>query len=291
MAIHCNPVSGGALSKLRKHGPGRRPPGAGAPLHGYRMSFPLAGTLFILGAFGAFIAGLIGVGGGVVSFPLLLFIPRLAGVGDFDPKTVAGIVVTQVFFACLSGGIAHARSGQISRPLAVTAGSVTLVGSFLGGLVSKILPSGALLGLFGIVTILAVFLILVPGISESAPGPLPVARAALVSASVGTVVGILGAGNFLFIPLAVLFLRTPFRLAVGTNMVVAGLSSFGGFLGKAVTGQVPFAAAAAVVMGALPGAQAGEWLCRRLSTGALRRVYAVVVGLVAGRIWLSILFS
>jgi hypothetical protein len=255
------------------------------------MTFPLAGTLFAVGFFGASIAGLIGVGGGVVTFPLLLYIPRVVGVGDFDPKTVAGIVVTQVLFACLSGAVAHGRSGQISRPLAVTSGTVTTIGSFLGAVVSKILPSEVLLGLFGVVTILAVFLILVPGITDPPPGPLPVARAAGVSLMVGAIVGILGAGNFLFIPLAVLFLRVPFRLAVGTNMVVAGLSAFGGFLGKAVTGQILFPAAVAVVLGALPGAQVGEWLCRQLSANALRRVYAVVVGVVAGRIWLSILFS
>jgi hypothetical protein len=253
------------------------------------MSVALASTLAGLGFVGAFIAGLIGVGGGVVTFPLLLYVPPLVGVGFLDPKAVAGIVVTQVLFACISGAAAHGRSGQVSRPLAVTAGLSTTMGALAGGVVSKILPPEVLLGLFGVVTALAALMIMLPGVTDPTLGPLPKGRAIAVSLMVGGIVGILGAGNFLFIPLAVLFLRVPFRLAVGTNLIVAGLSSLGGFVGKAITGQIPFLAAAAVMLGALPGAQAGEWACRRLQVRALRAVYAAIVGLVAVRVWLSIL--
>jgi uncharacterized membrane protein YfcA len=253
------------------------------------VSPALVSTLFLLGFVGAFIAGLIGVGGGVVTFPLLLYVPPLLGVGVLDPKAVAAIAVTQVLFACISGALAHGRSGQVSRSLAVTAGLFTTVGAFVGGVASKALSPQVLLGLFGVVTALAAVMIMLPGYGERAAGPLPVGRTAALSLVVGGIVGILGAGNFLFIPLAVLFLRVPFRLAIGTNLVLAGLSSFAGFVGKAITGQVPFLVATVVVLGALPGAQAGEWVCRRVNTQALRVVYAVVVGLVAVRIWLSIL--
>ena len=41
------------------------------------MSFPLIALLASLGALGGFAAGLLGFGGGVVMFPLLLYVPSL----------------------------------------------------------------------------------------------------------------------------------------------------------------------------------------------------------------------
>ena len=74
------------------------------------MSPGLITTLAFLGAFGGFTSGLLGVGGGVVMFPLLLYVPSLLGFADLDAKTVAAVVVTQVFFSALIAGAAHFRN-------------------------------------------------------------------------------------------------------------------------------------------------------------------------------------
>ena len=63
------------------------------------MSFSLIALLASLGALGGFAAGLLGFGGGVVMFPLLLYVPSLLGFAELDAKTVAAVVVTQVFFS------------------------------------------------------------------------------------------------------------------------------------------------------------------------------------------------
>ena len=69
----------------------------------------------------------------------------------------------------------------------------------------------------------------------------------------GTVVGFLGAGNFLFVPLLIYVLKVPIRMAIGSNLIIAVLSTFSGFVGKLLTGQVPFLMALAVVLGAVWG--------------------------------------
>ena len=66
----------------------------------------------------------------------------------------------------------------------------------------------------------------------------------------GIVVGFLGAGNFVFVPLLIYILRVPTRIAIGSNLVIAVLSTSSGFLGKLLTGQIPFLMTLAVVIGA-----------------------------------------
>jgi uncharacterized membrane protein YfcA len=68
------------------------------------MSLALIAVLAFLGVFGGFSAGLLGFGGGVLMFPLLYYVPPLLGMVALDVKTVAALVVTQVFFFDRSGG-------------------------------------------------------------------------------------------------------------------------------------------------------------------------------------------
>ena len=106
-----------------------------------------------LGFIGGLAAGVLGFGGGVLMFPLLYFVPPMFGVERLDANTVAAIVVSQVFFSTLSGGVAHSRTGRVNWRIAFIAGATSAVGSFIGGLASKWLPEKFLLLLFGIVTL------------------------------------------------------------------------------------------------------------------------------------------
>src|SRR5437899_998712 len=62
-----------------------------------------------------------------------------------------------------------------------------------------------------------------------------------------------------------------------------------GVFGKVVTGQVPLVPTLAVVLGAVPGAQVGALVSRRLSGSGLRRVLFVVTLGSAVRVWWDLL--
>ncbi len=85
------------------------------------MSLMLVAALLVLGGIGGFAAGFLGVGGGVLLFPLLLYVPPLLGLESLDAKTVAALVISEVFFASVIGGAAHWRSDRVQGRLTLVA--------------------------------------------------------------------------------------------------------------------------------------------------------------------------
>lgn len=119
-------------------------------------------TLFVLALCGAFVSGLVGVGGAIVMIPLLYYAPPLLGAGELPIKAVAGLSMTQVLAAAVAGTWSHGRhalvhgalalTGQIPPALTVVLGSLT--GARLGGRVSRRVPVLVLRGvLAGIITL------------------------------------------------------------------------------------------------------------------------------------------
>lgn len=259
------------------------------------MNLALAATLAGLGGAGGFSAGLLGFGGGVLMFPLLLYVPPLIGLASIDAKTVAAIVASQVFFSTLAGGFAHLRSGRVQGEIAGLAGVVSAIGSLAGSVASKWVSDHFLLILFGGVTLLVVGIMFLAtpqqDREENAADHVTVPRVALsvYALLTGLVIGFLGAGNFVFVPVLIYLLHVPTRTAIGSSLFIAMMNTAAGFIGKLITGQIPYLAAVLVITSAMIGAVLGERAHRRLSSAMLRQVYAVLVALIALRVWLSIL--
>jgi len=259
------------------------------------MNAPLIVSLAGLGAVGGFCAGLLGFGGGVLMFPLLYYVPPLVGLAPLEAKAVAAIVMSQVFFSTLVGGLAHLRSGRVQGRIAIHAGICSALGAFAGGIASQWTSERFLLMLLGTVALLVMAMMFLPAPTqvqeEASPENIVVPMPPLFFFSLitGVVIGFLGAGNFVFVPLLIYVLKMPTRIAIGSSLIIALMNTSSGFVAKLVTGQIPAAAAMIVVIGAAFGAFAGEQLHRRLSIQILRIVYATMVALIALRIWLTIL--
>ena len=82
------------------------------------MTLALALLLFGLAFCGAFISGLVGVGGAVVMIPLLYYVPPLLGAGQLPIQEVAGLSMTQVLAAALMGAWSHGRHALVHHRLA-----------------------------------------------------------------------------------------------------------------------------------------------------------------------------
>jgi uncharacterized membrane protein YfcA len=244
---------------------------------------------------GAFVSGLVGVGGAIVMVPLLLFGPPLLGVGRLDVKTVAAVTMVQVFVAALSGVIAHRRRRAVKTDLAVVGGAAMAAGSLAGAVASVYASDHALLLTFGLMTLVALALMFIP--VETVGQPIFAelveysrGRAVVVCLTVGLMAGFVGAGGaFLLVPLLLVFVRIPIRITIGSSLAITAVAATAGVVGKAATGQVPLEPTVAAVLGAVPGAQLGALVSRHLSGLALRRVLFVVILGSAVRVWWDLL--
>ncbi len=259
------------------------------------MTAAFAVTLVTLGLVGAFVAGLLGVGGALVMIPLLLYVPPALGVGRLEMKAVAGVTMVQVLVAALSGMLAHRRNRAVSGALAWVGGPSMAVGSLAGALVSARFTDRGLLAVFAVMVAVAALLMLVPGKTADVPMfadrlHFSRVRAALVALGVGVAAGLVGAGGaFLLVPLLMIVVGVPIRVTIGSSLAITALAAITGVTGKVVTGQVPWAPALAVALGAIPGAQLGAAVSRRVPGSRLKLALAVLIVLTGIRVWWDLL--
>lgn len=53
-------------------------------------------TILLIGFLGSFVSGMLGIGGAIINFPMLLYIPPLLGFAAFSAHEVSGISAIQV---------------------------------------------------------------------------------------------------------------------------------------------------------------------------------------------------
>jgi hypothetical protein len=252
-------------------------------------------TLTALGFIGAFVSGLVGVGGAMVMIPLIYYIPPLISVGSLDIKHVAGVTMAQVLAASLLGAWTHSRRARVHTQIAGIGGAAMGTGALLGALGSEFASSRVLLAVFGAMTTVALPLMFVPpspeiGVADDRPRPRRRVAVVTVPGAIGIASGLVGAGGaFLLVPVLIAVFRLPVRPSIGTSLAMTAISASLGFVGKALTGQIPLWPTLAVMLGALPGAPLGARLSYRAPVATLRAVLAALITLVTIRVWADVL--
>jgi uncharacterized membrane protein YfcA len=105
-------------------------------------------------------------------------------------------------------------------------------------------------------------------------------EAALVGAAVGLLVGLtsMGAGALLT-PALVLLLGVPPRIAVGSDVLIAGVMKLFGGGAYAVRRAVHWPTVLRLLVGSIPGALAGLWLLRLVPEGSIDTIISRLLGI------------
>lgn len=245
------------------------------------MTSGAAVLLIILGSVAGFFSGLLGIGGGILMVPLLLYAPPLLGYPALGMKMAAGITMVQSLAASLAGALGHGKR-RVHGKLVKVMGVAVAGGALAGSVLSRWLSGLALEGLFAVLALLAGLLLFLPAPGRSEEPDLPPDFSPPLAAATGGAIGLLGGivgqgGGFLIVPVLIYVIRVPVRTALGSSLAIGLISGVAGFAGKALTAQLPLWPSLAVVAGALAGSLAGSRFSQRLSQATLRRVLAVVI--------------
>ncbi|ALC86835.1 hypothetical protein AM499_14140 [Bacillus sp. FJAT-22090] len=251
-------------------------------------------TIFLIGFIGSYISGMLGIGGSIIKYPMLLYIPPMFGFVAFTAHEVSGISAVQVLFASIAGVWAYRKGGYLNKSLIVYMGGAILVGSFVGSFSSQSLSEASVNIVYGILALIAAIMMFIPN-KQVDDIPLDQVTfnkplAAMLSFIVGIGSGIVGAaGGFLLVPIMLVVLKIPTRMTIATSLAITFISSIGATIGKVTTGQVEYFPAVIMIIASLIAAPLGAKFGKRLNTKILKMILAVLILATAIKIWMDIL--
>lgn len=259
------------------------------------MDSSLMILIFLIGFAGSFISGMLGIGGAIINFPMLLYIPVMLGAGHFTAHEVSGITAIQVFFTAIGGVIAYRKDGLLNKTLIVYMGISILIGSLIGGFGSGHMSENGINIIYGILALIAAILMFVPKKvkDDNSFEQIEFSKwlASLYAFVVGIGAGIVGAGGaFLLVPIMLVILKIPTRMTIASSLAITFISSIGAVSGKISTGQVPLLPSLIMIVASLLASPLGAKAGKKVNTKVLQAILALLITGIAIKVWVDILF-
>jgi uncharacterized membrane protein YfcA len=287
---------------------------------------PIAGqsvnalVIVLLGFGVGVLSGMFGIGGGFLTTPLLIFY-------GIPPTVAVASATTQITGASVSGAMVHMRRGGVDLKMAGVMIVGGLFGAIVGAALFRLLQASGqvdvvisalyVLILAGIGTVMLRESLGALGFSPPADGaakspaprrnrwvaslPLrwrfyssglyisPIAPLA-IGFLAGTMTVLLGiGGGFILVPAMIYLLGMPARIVIGTSLaMILVVSAATTMVHSLTTRAVDIVLAALLLVGGVIGAQYGALLTTRLKPDYLRLALAVIILLVALRMFLGL---
>lgn len=241
-------------------------------------------TILALGLLVGTLVGLLGIGGGVVLVPAMVYLLH------YDQHLAQGtslfILLPPLGLGALRG---YWKNGQVDLGAGIYCAIGFLLGGYVGGRIAVPMSSRDLQGVFGFFLMLSAVLLWrktssgpPPLRSGSPPADTNLVRSAgilFVAALCGVAAGMVGiGGGVLLVPLLGLLFGFSQHRAQGTSLVAlippTGVLAF---LAYAKSGYVNWQAGLLLIPGVFLGGILGALLARRLNPRHMRRVFAALM--------------
>lgn len=260
-------------------------------------------ALVVTGAIAGVLAGLLGVGGGIVIVPVLYHLFTLLGIDESVRMHVTvGTSLATIIPTSIMSSRAHRRRGSLDVSLIRRLMPGVVVGVVLGAIASRYLGGGVLTAVFAVVA-LAVALNMAFkrdgfALADGLPGP---AGTALIGGGIGGVSTLMGiGGGTLSVPI-LNALHVPMHTAVGTGAMLGMVISLPGALAFVVNGlgvplrpplslgYVNLLGMALIVPATMATTGWGARLAHRIDARRLRQVFALFLALTSARMLAGLL--
>lgn len=260
-------------------------------------------VLLATGAVAGLLAGLLGVGGGIVIVPVLYHLFTLLGLDESVKMHMAvGTSLATIIPTSIISARAHARRGSIDPHLLRALAPALFVGVLLGTWLSGILKSTTLTIMFGLLGLFVATNMLVrkpvTAIAEGLPKT-PLKQ--IIGAAIGGLSTLLGIGGGTLSVTTFCLFSYPIHRAVGTAAAIGVIISIPGAIGFIFTGlgipdrppaslgYVNWVGVALIVPMTVLTAPLGVRLAHAINADRLRLLFAVFLLLSSARMFYSVL--
>lgn len=197
----------------------------------------LIAELLALGCVGGFLAGLLGIGGGMLLVPALTFIASAQGFpADYVVKMAVATSLATILFTSLSSVRAHHKRGAVRWDVVKLLAPGVVAGSLLGAQIAKLLSTKTLALVFAVFvtySALQMFIDKKPKASRQLPqGPSMFGAGTVI----GTLSALVGAGGgFISVPFMA-WCNVSIHTAVATSAALGFPIALAGTIGYIVAG-------------------------------------------------------
>lgn len=267
------------------------------------LSAQVIALILSFGAFAGFLAGLLGIGGGVILVPLFLWLFSLAGFPeDLLVHTAFGTSLAIIIPTSISSTLGHRKRGNVDWHMVGYLAIGGVLGALIGSTAAAFLPGKLLKIAFACVQILTALKLLffhphLPPERDTMP---PGQQLFLVGVAGGLFSSFFGVGGgVVAVPLMLIVLQLPIHLAVGNSSALIVVSSLAGTFGYILhglqhaesppmsLGYVNLLVAAIVAPASMGAARLGVKLASRISQKHLVKIFAVMLIFVSFKILYS----
>ncbi|HLB15135.1 MAG TPA: sulfite exporter TauE/SafE family protein [Burkholderiales bacterium] len=259
------------------------------------MDIWLLGYLAI-GAGVGFLAGMLGIGGGALQIPLLVWLFEAQGLPrDHVVHLAVGTGMATIVFTSLSSARAHAARGAVRWDIVKSMTPGILAGGLVGSLIASSIPRFVVAVLF-VATVYAAGLNMLferkPNPTRTLPGPAGVFAAGATISGVSAFAAVGGA--FMSVPF-MMWCNVPMIHAIGTAAAIGFPIAVAGTIGYVAggwgavglppwsAGYVYGPALVGVTIASMAVAPLGVMVAHRTPTRVLRKVFAVLFFVLATR--------
>ncbi|MDX1250644.1 MAG: sulfite exporter TauE/SafE family protein [Gammaproteobacteria bacterium] len=250
----------------------------------------------LLGAAAGFLAGLMGIGGGLIIVPALVFIFQAQGMADTLVMHMAiGTSLATIVLTAIASVRAHHQRGAVLWPVVWQLAPGIVAGALAGAALVDELPAAILKRIFGLFVLMVALQMALnarPAPHRQLPGRAGMTAAGSIIGGISAIVGI--GGGTLTVPFLT-WCRVGMHNAVATSAACGLPIALAGSVGFAVTGwneaNLPalssgylyWPAILSITASSVVFAPLGARLAHALPADLLKRVFAVVLALIGVR--------
>ena len=195
-------------------------------------------VMLAVGSFAGFVAGLLGIGGGMIIVPVVLWVLQMKGLGGIEhaQHLAVGTSFAIMVFTTFSSVMAQQRKGSVDWAVVRRMAPGMVAGVMIGSMLAKRLSNEALQIFFIVFVVLVALKTLTdakPKPTRSLPGPAGLGAVGSLFGMASSWVGI--GGGSLSVPF-MLYCNVPVRTAVGTSAGLAWPIAVAGAVGYLYSG-------------------------------------------------------